>query len=180
LAYSRRQVPVGSPADARITDSFAVVYAAGLLAHRYGILPWTPEEIAWAVQSCERAHHQAVAENQAKLDPIAAVRAYITANLSRFRPVPDPSITDREFSNSLGFLYVNDNDSLEYAVPNKSFARAVAPLNVGDVLRALDTAGLLVRGRDRYVSKVPIRNSTDDGRKFVYRICSSILDVPTN
>jgi hypothetical protein len=180
MARHQRTAPVGSTADGRITDNFAVPYAAAILAHHYGILPWTEEEIAWAVQSCERAHHQAVAENRVRLDPIAAVRAYITANLSRFRDVPDPSITDREFSNSLGFLYVNDNDSLEYAVPNKSFARAVGPLNVGDVLRAMDTAGLLVRGRDRYVSKVPIRNSTDDGRKFVYRIRSAILDVPTN
>jgi putative DNA primase/helicase len=163
----------GSVVDDRITDHFAVVYAAGMLAHHYGILPWSREEIAWAVQSCERAHHQAVAQSQTRLDPIAAVRSYVENNLTRFRQVPDPSITDQEFYNSPGFIYTDPHGSLEYAVPPKVFARTVAPLNVGDVLRALDPAGLLVRGRDKYVSKVPIRGSTIDGRKFVYRIRST-------
>jgi hypothetical protein len=125
----------------------------------------------------QRAHHQSTALVPIKLDPVAVVRSYIENNIARFRDVPDPSITGLEFANSLGFLHVNDNGSLEYAVPNKSFTRGVAPLNVGDVLRALDAAGLLVRGRDKYVSKVPIRNSADDGRTFVYRIRSTIMDL---
>jgi putative DNA primase/helicase len=170
----------GSAVDGRITDNFAAPYAAGMLARHYGIVPWSREEIAWAVQSCERAHHQSVAQNQARLDPIAVVRGYITANLSRFLDVPDPSITDQEFKGSAGFIYIDDNGALEYAIPRKVFARGVVPLEPTGVLRALDTAGLLVRGREKYVSKVPIRSSEDDGRKFVCRIRGSILDVPKN
>jgi putative DNA primase/helicase len=176
----RAMAPAGSVVDDRITDHFAVVYAAGMLARHYGVVRWTPEGIAWAVLSCERAHHQAVAQSQTRLDPIAAVRSYIAGNLARFRQVPDPSITDQEFSNSPGFIYTDPHGSLEYAIPPKVFARGVTPLNPAYVLRALDTAGLLVRGRDKFVSKVPIRSSADDGRKFVYRIRSTILDVPAN
>jgi putative DNA primase/helicase len=176
----RALAPAGSVVGDRITDHFSVVYAAGMLAHHYGILPWTRKQIAWAVQSCERAHHQAVAQSQTRLDPIAAVRSYVENNLTRFRQVPDSSITDREFSDSPGFIYTDPHGSLEYAIPPKVFARTVAPLNVGDVLRALDAAVLLVRGPDKYVSKVPIRNSTTEGRKFVYRIRSTILDVAAN
>jgi putative DNA primase/helicase len=173
-------VSAGTAVDGRITDQFAVVFAAGMLARDYGIVPWSREEIAWAVQSCERAHHQSVAQNQAKLDPIAAVRAYIASNLSRFRKVPDPSITDQEFKRGAGFIYIDDNGALEYAIPRKVFARGVVPLESTGVLRVLDTAGLLVRGLDKYVSKVPIRSSEDDGRKFVCRIRGSILDRPVS
>ena len=172
--------PAGSTVDGRITDNFAVPYAAGMLARHYGVVRWTPEEIAWAVLSCERAHHQAVTQSQTRLDPVAVVRSYIAGNLARFSQVPDPSITDQEFSNSPGFIYTDPHGSLEYAIPPKVFARGVTPLNPAYVLRALDTAGLLVRGRDKYVSKVPIRDSSSGGRKFVYRIRSTILDVAAN
>jgi putative DNA primase/helicase len=176
--YRAAMASAGSAVDARITDQFAVVYAAGMLARHYGILPWSPKQIAWAVRSSERAHHQFAAGARIKLDPIAAVRSYITNNVARFRKVPDPTITDQEFRRSAGFIYIDDNGALEYAIPRKSFAPGVVPLEPNDVLRALDESGFLVRGRDKYVSKVPIRSSADVGRKFVCRIRGSILDVP--
>jgi putative DNA primase/helicase len=120
MARYRALVPVGSAADGRITDLFAVVYAAAMLARHYGILLWTPEQIAWAVRRCERAHHQSVADSQAKHDPIAAVRSYITANLARFRKVPDPTITDQQFKRSAGFIYTDRQGATEYLVPVRS------------------------------------------------------------
>jgi putative DNA primase/helicase len=144
MARYRIMALAGSVVDARITDQFAVVYAAAMLARHYGIVPWSREEIAWAVQSCERAHHQSVAQHQAALDPIAAVRSYITNNLPRFRTVPDASITKPEFSSSPGFIYVNHHGSTEYLIPPAVFDAEFARLHANRVLRALAGAGLLI------------------------------------
>ena len=176
MAGYRAMAPGSSAVDGRITDQFAVVYAAGMLARHYGILPWSLKEIAWAVRSCERAHHQFVAQSQAQLDPITAVRSYITDNLPHFRKVPDPSITKQEFERSAGFVYIDRYGAREYPIPPGVFDREFAHLNIMRALRALGAAGLLVRTGAKYVSKVPIRSSATDGREWVYRIRGTVLN----
>jgi putative DNA primase/helicase len=165
--------PAGSAADGRITDHFAVVYAAGVLARHYGILPWTREQIAWAVRTCHLAHLRHFHVEHAALDPIAAVRSYIAANLAHFRKIPDPTISEAEFAKIPGLIYTPPSGATEYAIATRTFQRCFAHLNYRRVLRALDAAGLLVRTGDRDVSKVPIRA---DGRTWVYRVRGVILD----
>jgi putative DNA primase/helicase len=173
----RAMASAGSAVDDRISDNFAVVYAAGILARHYGILPWTREQILWAVQTCQRAHHEFAARSAATFDPIAAVRAYITANLPQFRRVPDPSITGQEFASSPGFVRTNQRGATEYLIPAARFDREFAQLNPQRVLRALAAAGLLICSKTRHVSKAPIRSSATDGREYVYRIRGAILQT---
>ena len=194
LAYDRRQrlewllaglwlamarycamAPPGSAADRRITQSFAVVYAAALLARHYGILTWSRKQILWAVQRCERAHHQWFAAARAANDPIALVRAYISANLPRFRSIPDPTITKAEFAAAPGFIYAKPGQSTEYPIPRNVFDAAFARSNPERILRALAAAGLLVYSEGRWVSKVPVRSSAVSDREYAYRIRASIL-----
>jgi putative DNA primase/helicase len=177
MARYRALVSAGSAADGRITDLFAVIYAAAMLARHYGILLWTPEQIAWAVLTCQRAHHQSVAESQTKFDPIAAVQSYIAEHLSSFRKVPDPSITRQEFERGAGFIYTDRYGATEYLVPPAVFSREFAALNSHRVMRALVTSNLLVRTGDKHVSKAPIRSSTTDGREYVYRVRGRILTL---
>jgi hypothetical protein len=165
----------GSAIDDRITDLFALAYAARILARHYGILPWRRDEILWAVHTCERAHHEFAARSAATFDPIAAVRNYITANLPQFRQVPDPSITDDEFASSPGFVRTDHLGDTEYLLPRTRFDREFAHLNSRRVSRALQAAGLLIRSETRYVSKAPIRSSANDGREWVCRIRATIL-----
>ncbi len=136
MARYHSVAPTTSAVDRRITDHFRVVRAAGMLARHYGILTWTPEQIAWAVQSCEHAHHQSVAVNQARFDPIAAVRTYITDNLTRFRSVPDPSITKEEFEHGASFIYADRYGATEYVFAPAVFDRKFARLNSRRIARA--------------------------------------------
>lgn len=174
MAGYRSVVTTGSAVDGRITDHFRFGYAAGMLARHYGILTWTPEQIAWAVQCCERAHYASATGNQRKLDPIATVRSYISENMAAFRKVPDPTITDQDFKNTPGFIYMH-RSGREYVIAPPVFERQFAPLGLPRVLGALDGAGLLVRTSAKFVSKAPIRSSTGNDRKFAYRIRASIL-----
>ncbi len=149
---------------------FVVVYAAGLLARHYGILPWTAPELARSVITCELAHRQFVADTQVALDPIAAVRAYIVDHLPRFRRVPDASITAAEFPTIPGFIYTDQHGVTDYLISQPVFGRQFAHLNGRRVLQPLDGAGLVVRMGNKYVSKAPIRSSASSGREYVYRI----------
>lgn len=169
IARYRTLVPPGSEVDGRITDLFAVVYAAAVLARSYGILNWTPEQIEWAVRTCHEAHHHASAQFVNIADPVAAVRGYISTNLPQFRQVPDPAITEQDFAASPGFIY-RHGDVTEYLIPKLQFERAFAVLKPGRVLQALQDAGFLIHSGSRLVSKAPIRNSQADGREYVYRL----------
>jgi len=126
------------------------------------------------VLACERAHRASAATLQVQLDPVAAVRSYISDNIASFRTIPDPSITTEEFRRAPGFVYQRPGVT-EYVFSRPIFEREFAHLNVSSVVRALDKAKLLIRGSTRDVSKVPVRNSADDGREWAYRVRSAIL-----
>lgn len=168
-------IPAGSAADGRITKSFAIVYAAGLLARHYGILPWAPKQIGWAVRRCELAHRRFAAGARVALDPIAAVRTYIADNRPRFRSVPDPNITAAELPTIPGFIYTDRTGATEYLISQPVFTRQFAHLGQRRVLRALDDAGFLIRMGNKHVSKAPIRSSDATGRRYVYRFRGAIL-----
>jgi putative DNA primase/helicase len=175
MARYRRVYPARSGADGRISDHFATLFATGMLAQHYGVVRWSDREIAWAVRRCERAHQDWAGHTRAKLDPVAAIRSYIRQNT--FRNVPDPSITDQDFPTIPGFVYTPPGKGTEYVFAPPVFERLVARFGSRRALSDLDAAGFLVRTGDKYVSKVPIRNSTADGRKFVYRVRGSILET---
>jgi hypothetical protein len=173
----RAMGPAGSAVDARITDLFAVVYAAAILARHYGILPWSRRDIAWAVRTCEHSHHEFASRSTVSFDPVAAVRAYISANLARFRQVPDPSITKQDFDSSPGFIQVDDHGVTEYLISRARMDREIAHFNSLRVARALHAANLLIVSGKRLISKAPIRSSAKDGREYVYRIREIILST---
>jgi hypothetical protein len=175
MAGYRRVYPAASGADGRIADHFAALFATGMLGKHYGVVDWSAKQIAWAVRRCELAHLEWAGQSRAKFDPVAAIRSYIRQNLADFRKVPDPSITDREFVTTPGFIYTGRHKAIEYVIAPPVLDHQLAHIGIRRTLGALDAAGFLVRTGDKYVSKVPIRSSATDGRKFAYRIRASIL-----
>ena len=80
---------IHTPVDERVAQRFALVYAAGRLATRYGVLPYSKAEILDAVRYCH-AHAYSEAQVAAPTDEPRPsqeqlVRA-VAKNIKRHRP----------------------------------------------------------------------------------------------
>jgi hypothetical protein len=65
----------------RVAGRFATVYAAGCLAIRYGILPWSRHALAKAILSCQLDGLRHAAEDDLNADPVAALRSKLVKHL---------------------------------------------------------------------------------------------------
>jgi hypothetical protein len=137
-------------AQARIAARFALVYAAGSLAYKFGILPWDWKARLWAVKSC---HQRVIAPAEVQTSHIAensigVVRSYITANLDRFIDLSSNNtpMTKKTFDDSYGISYNGKSGNLEYLIANERFRNAVCgSLPPDRVVADLSAAGLMNR-----------------------------------
>jgi putative DNA primase/helicase len=65
----------------RVAGRFATVYAAGCLAIRYGILPWSRHALAKAILSCQLDGLRHAAEDDLNADPVVALRSKLVKHL---------------------------------------------------------------------------------------------------
>jgi putative DNA primase/helicase len=113
----------------RIAARFALVYAAGSLASRFGILPWKWEPRLLAVKTC---HQRIIFPIEARAattpaDTIPAVRTYITENLDRFIGLTSRSIsfTKQDLDAAYGISHLGKKGKPEYLLANRRFRNAV-------------------------------------------------------
>jgi putative DNA primase/helicase len=138
--------------DRRIAQRFALVYAAGRLAARYGILPYRQAEILAAVRYCHR-HAQSEAQVAAPTrEPRDGpgddelVRA-VAGNVKRLRPgLVDPrrKPSVAEVKAAPGFVHKGKNGTELLFTPAKFSELVCAGLDERAVKAALKAAGLLV------------------------------------
>ncbi len=112
-------------ARARIARRFALVYAAGCLAEKFGILPWTWKEMLKAVMDCyDRVilPPDALTTHTPKRS-IATVRDYIERNGHRFidtgsrrRPV-----TKEDLQSAGGVVHQRHDGTREFLFTNAQF-----------------------------------------------------------
>ncbi|HYF78218.1 MAG TPA: DUF927 domain-containing protein [Symbiobacteriaceae bacterium] len=89
----------------RIGDRFALVYAAGALAVRYGVLPFTRKEVRKAVIYCHKRAmldelHARVEQSRSGVE---VVREWLGANITRFRDVKEQGSRE-DFNGVPGFI----------------------------------------------------------------------------
>ena len=65
----------------RVAGRYATVYAAGSLAIRYGILPWSRNDLAKAILSCQLDGLRHAAEDDIDVDPVAVLRSKLVRYL---------------------------------------------------------------------------------------------------
>lgn len=70
-------------ASPRTVDAFACAFAAGCLAHEYGILPWEPERLLGAVKRIFQEHVRFTVGELEKLDPIKQLKSFLKKNKQR-------------------------------------------------------------------------------------------------
>ena len=68
---AKRLIASGQRDLARLHEKFATIFAAGALAIKLGILPWSYREVANALLTCERAHVELVAHASPSRTPSA-------------------------------------------------------------------------------------------------------------
>jgi putative DNA primase/helicase len=134
-------------AQTRIATRFALVYAAGSLAFKFGVLPWDWKHRLWAVTTCYQriiVPAEALAPHTAS-DVIAAVRSYISGNKDRFIDLGSKTaITKDELDAAYGVIYPSKKGKVEYLIANRRFRNAVcAGLPAERVFEDLCAAGLM-------------------------------------
>jgi uncharacterized protein (DUF927 family)/5S rRNA maturation endonuclease (ribonuclease M5) len=175
-AFERLAVPVGSDGQVqRAARRFALIVAAGSMAHEFGIVPWTSNQITlaalWALgQWVEHRGGPGPAEER---QAIEQVQSFMAAHgSSRFElDVKDSGI---RIFNRAGWIKGND-EYRRYLVSATAWkAEVCAGLNAQFVADVLARNGMLDRGSDGKTSKVEHLRSTG-GTARVYVLTPAVL-----
>jgi hypothetical protein len=86
----KRRIASGQRDLARLHEKFATIFAAGALAIKFGIVPWSNNELGNALLACEQAHVDLVAgaepirQQQQKSDPMELLTAHVRQHRPEF------------------------------------------------------------------------------------------------
>jgi len=172
--------------QSRRLKAFGAVYAAGCLASKAGILPWTRDTIKDAVLNVHAAHVAHIMGAQpTRPDPTEVLRAYIRSHRADFVDVNMISYNfdSADLEAAPGFL-TRTGGVGEFSFLPDTIRRIVGPRGLGPLLKALKRDGLLIH--DHGTSEGTQKNQTkrrlcpaqpgDDGRRRVYCVDWHILD----
>jgi hypothetical protein len=112
LDRAKKQMQL-SGGKTRIHDKFATVFAAGCLAIREEILPFTINELGNAILKCEKNHMKYVGQELAEIAqsqqaPIECLRAYIKQNRHTFIDLKkSPPSADHDYKSAAGYTNVH-------------------------------------------------------------------------
>jgi putative DNA primase/helicase len=174
--YERAEVDLENGIEVRFAKRFALAYAAGIMAVKWGVLPWKQRLIRDAVLTCHRAARlkrapttserieQAIAEVRQKLgkregiDDLRGTKAK-TANSKR-NPKPD------------GYLTRNQHGASMFAIVPDALRRWIKdPKLVKPVLQELKRQKfLLPENDDKFTRQLKIRRITGRPRYYCFSL----------
>lgn len=168
-----------NPVDGWITEKFGYIYAVCALAIRYGILPWTIEDVRWAVAECERGHHEAMANTTVDIDPVTVLREYLAENIGRLVKVPSSEMTREQFEAAAAVWQLDKDNNIIFGIRPPIFRQLFNRVQIINVLKILHGEGFLISDnsggeRDRWESKMPIFGPRDSDRVRMYCIRGDI------
>jgi hypothetical protein len=133
---------------ARIARNYALVYAVGCLANKFGVLPWNKRDTFTAVKNCHKRliPPQEFAAPQTPQRSIGAVGLYIERNRDRFIDLRKGciSMTKEELQEAHGIIYPTRAGEIEYLFATDRFNNTVCGgLSPKVVVGHLVSAGLV-------------------------------------
>lgn len=145
----------------RVAARFATVYAAGCLAIRYGILPWSRNALSKAILSCQFDGLRHGVKVQIDLDPVAVLRSSLVTHLNEHHV---------KFTNLKTKQPKLGRDKLD-AVPGyrAKFKRKRWYYLTADQLKAIIGSGPNANALKRQLADVGLLDKTSDGRFVVDR-----------
>jgi hypothetical protein len=159
--------------DERRVAVFSVIYAAGVFARIFRVLPFSEEEIREAVKYCENAYFYHYTDIKETNNPVKAVAQFLANHYPNFWKVP---ITEGKYSSIpevLGFYTVRADGSLKEILVSPGTFREHFRENA---LRACDAAGYMIRDSGTFQSKCQLCPGKK-GRHYMYRFKASILEL---
>lgn len=134
------------PWEQRLSDRFALAYAAGIMGIRYGILPWKQSVVEEACVSCYQGARRLVPDTDRMLaDGMERLVQRLTSN--RVLDLSKPEDPDEEALKKASGFKRKQNGQILFGIKPPRFREWFDSEIQGKlVLQHLDSRGLLVRG----------------------------------
>jgi hypothetical protein len=128
----------------RIHEKMATLYAAGCLATKFGIVPWTFRSIRKALVACTRDHVALVARENAAAsfqgaEPFNRLRGYVREHGATFIDLRSGTVRetdDHDHSACQGYIHEHQENGLEYLFPDRRFEEVVGGAQAAKSLKA--------------------------------------------
>jgi len=157
----------------RVAEKFAIIYAAGKLARKYGILPAEFKSIGRHVIECFRQHLLSVSvPDNRESDSQSIIKAYYERHKANIIILPHghASISEDDYENSPGFIMSsNKGKPLLIVSQRKLSSKLPEGLSATDIMKDLVRLRMAkVEGEKskRYTTKVPIYDKNANGKRF--------------
>ncbi len=131
---AKRRVASGQRDLARLHEKFATIFAAGALAIKFGIVPWSNNELGNALLACERAHIDLVAgtetnrQQQQKSDPWELLTAHVRQHRREFVDLRKGLVgrsADHDHDACLGYVNEALDGTVEFLFSNDKLREIV-------------------------------------------------------
>ena len=124
---AKRRIASGQRDLARLHERFATIFAAGALAIKLGIVPWSYNELGNALLACERAHVDLVAgtetnlQQQQQATPVELLAAHVRAHRPEFIDLRKGLVgrsANHKHSTCVGYVNKAPDGTVEFLVSN--------------------------------------------------------------
>lgn len=165
-------------AEGRKARYFALVYQAGCLASKFGALPWRRKELLAAVVDCWSKHLLHVGQDTTESvvsNPVAALRAFVAANLNQFRDADGKAAppTKDQAPRIPGYIRRGSDGDLQEILFLEDGLRKAVGSKLASLIAALKLKGLLITDDEK---TCPKRQLAKGWRKRVYCVSPKLID----
>lgn len=154
--------------ERRFARRFARVYAAGMLARRFKIVPWSAKWTRQAITNCYHAARQAVPNYELMLQEALEKVTDQLRNKSVLHDLRKGKPAAKALAEAEGYIKADPTVGLFCAVRPKSLQEWIGPkLDVREFAKHLDRQGLLVKTKHKSLTK-PVLISGIAGKPRYY------------
>jgi hypothetical protein len=164
----------------RATARFATVYAAGCLAIKYNILPWSRKDLLRAVLSCQL---DSLVVAAGKTDQVTELRQrlidYLVQNRRHFVSLNGQKLSrkNHEFGSVPGYVHTHNGKDWLYLTSGQLKAVLGTGRAVGQLKRALVKEGVMATNGQRALVQRPVfRGKGNKGYRWVHAFRASLLE----
>ena len=123
----------------QIHERFSTIYAAGRLAQRFEILPWTPNKLRKALLACEQAHielTQRAPQQISRETPLQRLQAYVQKHKADFPKLKKSSPATHGKSSSAPGYRNTHAGKLEYLFTKSQFNQIAGGASLAQALKS--------------------------------------------
>jgi putative DNA primase/helicase len=160
----------------RATARFATVYAAGCLAIKYGILPWSRQELLKAVLRCQLDGPIAATKTTGTTDPRARLLDYLVQNRRRFVSLNRIKLSKGEHKLGAAPGYLQTHKGEDWIYLTSGQLQAVVGRAAARLKKDLIKVGMMAATGERALVQRPIfKGKGNKGYRWVHAFRAALL-----